>query len=310
MHQLARLRHPCITTVMGAVLGDSDMEEPMLVMELMQLGSLRDLLNNDTLVLEGDIVQTILRDVVQGMRFLHAASPPIVHGDLKAANVLVDESFRAKVSDFGLNQKLGSDGRGSRYWMAPEVIAGGKPSTASDVYAFGITLYEMFSRRTPYEGRSPGAVLDLVKAAGGLRPEIPEACPPLVEAMMIECWQHDPALRPSFEALGCRVSIVSLDQFTSHLLAKVSQRQAHPAGPATGSFLQRDRADRRANLVLHDVFPRHVAEALVSGRKVEPEFRDSVTIFFSDVVGFTTISASLRPEKVPCMCNVCIYCIK
>jgi class 3 adenylate cyclase len=112
-------------------------------------------------------------------------------------------------------------------------------------------------------------------------------------------------MRPSFDALGCRVSIVSLDKFTNHLLAKVSQRQASQTsltGP-TGSFLQRDRerVDRRANLVLHDVFPRHVAEALVSGRKVEPEYRDSVTIFFSDVVGFTTISASLPPEKVSCM---------
>jgi guanylate cyclase len=57
----------------------------------------------------------------------------------------------------------------------------------------------------------------------------------------------------------------------------------------------------RANKVLLEVFPKHVAQALVAGRKVEPEHRESVTIFFSDVVGFTTISGTLPPDKVSCM---------
>ena len=79
--------------------------EPMLVMECMEHGSLYDLIHNYTLVLEGEIVIPILQHVCQGLAFLHAATPQVIHGDLKAANVLVDSKFRAKVADFGLTAK-------------------------------------------------------------------------------------------------------------------------------------------------------------------------------------------------------------
>jgi serine/threonine protein kinase len=79
--------------------------EPMLVMEYMEYGSLYDLLHNDTMVIDGELVLPILRDVAQGMRFLHAAEPKVIHGDLKTQNILVDSKFRAKVADFGLSQK-------------------------------------------------------------------------------------------------------------------------------------------------------------------------------------------------------------
>lgn len=77
-------RFRCVTTVMGAVVAGS--HEPMLVMEYMDHGSLYDVLHNETLVLEGDIILPILRDIAQGLRFLHAALPQVIHGDLKAAN--------------------------------------------------------------------------------------------------------------------------------------------------------------------------------------------------------------------------------
>ena len=93
MFLLSRLRHPCITTVMGAVLASRSDPEPQLVMELMQNGSLFDLLHNETVVLEGDVLLSALRDIVQGMRFLHAAVPPIVHGDLKVHLLSIDSCW-------------------------------------------------------------------------------------------------------------------------------------------------------------------------------------------------------------------------
>lgn len=90
----------------------------MLVMEYMDHGSLFDLLQNDTLLLEGEILLPILRDVSQGMRFLHAATPQVIHADLKAQNVLVDSKFRAKVADFGLSQKRQvRRAVGTPFWM-------------------------------------------------------------------------------------------------------------------------------------------------------------------------------------------------
>jgi hypothetical protein len=85
MRMLAKLRHPCIVQVMGAVMKRGT--EPMLVMECMDHGSLYDLLHNETVELDAEVSLPILRDIARGLRFLHAADPCIVHGDLKAQNV-------------------------------------------------------------------------------------------------------------------------------------------------------------------------------------------------------------------------------
>lgn len=72
---------------------------------MQEYGSLHDLLRNDTMYLSGEIIMQILRDVAQGLRYLHSAKPPILHGDMKARNILVDSRFRAKLCDFGLSTK-------------------------------------------------------------------------------------------------------------------------------------------------------------------------------------------------------------
>lgn len=102
IRQLSTLRHPSIVSVMGAVMETGT--EPMLVLEFMELGSLYDLLHNKTFPLEGGTILAILRDIAQGVHFLHAATPAVIHGDIKSQNILVDKRFRAKVADFGLSQ--------------------------------------------------------------------------------------------------------------------------------------------------------------------------------------------------------------
>jgi len=280
MRYLSKMRHPCITTVMGAVVA-SDCE-PMLVMELMEHGSLHDLIHNYTMVLDGEIVIPLLGHVCQGLSFLHAASPQIIHGDLKAANVLVDSKFRAKVADFGLTAKQSQGATGTPFWMAPELLLGELNSVASDVYSFGITLWEVYARSEPYLGEEGG---DVVMAVADLaapiekRPEIPENCPTTVTNLMKACWHRDPKLRPRFDEID-RV-LKTLDTIT---MGPEAQQNFHNAG--------------KANDVLRDVFPRHIADKIVAGIKIEPENKECVTIFFSDIVGFTDISSTLDPLKV------------
>lgn len=151
---------PCMVAVVGAVVSPG--EEPMLVMEFMQHGSLYDILHNETMVLEGPMLLNMLSDITMAVRFLHACDPPVIHCDIKASNILVDSRFRAKVADFVPGRATEAIGKyryfpisisivanmsdviiyfkGTPFWMAPEILLDGKKCTntaASDVYAFG-----------------------------------------------------------------------------------------------------------------------------------------------------------------------------
>jgi serine/threonine protein kinase len=254
----------------------------MLIMEFMEYGSLYDILHNETMPIDAELLLPILRDISQGMRFLHAAEPPVIHGDLKAKNILVDSKFRAKVSDFGLSQTKRVGGTGTPYWMAPELLRGETTNTmASDVYSFGILLFEVYSRRDPYEGENTAEVLQLVAdTTVNKRPPIPKSCPAQVQSLMTDSLVMRPQQRPSFGEADERLKRVDVKTLEETSLSL------------------RGGKGRNATVSLFDIFPKHIAEALRDGKKVEAEHKDCVTIFFCDIVGFTDISSTLDPRKI------------
>ena len=281
MRLLSRLRHPCITTVMGAVMDSK--HEPLLIMERMDHGSLHDLAMNHTIPFDGDVIVPMVRHVAQGLSFLHSCNPPMVHGDLKAANVLVDSQFRAKIADFGLSTKgffsSKKGAQGTPYWMSPEILNGSASSVASDIFAFGITFWEVYSRLDPYDGEDFHEVLAAVKDVQRTeekRPVIPVGCPPEMAMLMKACWHND---------ITCRPQAHEIDRTLKALDAS-----------KMGVVSIRKKTD--ANVVLQDIFPKHIADKLLLGEKVEPEHRDRVTIFFSDIVSFTDIAQRIEPQKV------------
>ena len=115
----------------------------------------------------------------------------MVHCDLKASNVLVSDNFQAKIADLGLSRinkssrehpngnrrapSTAERARGTPFWMPPECLAGMSNSPESDVYSFGITLFEIMARTEPYEGQDPVTVLRGVQE-GAMRPGVPEGC--------------------------------------------------------------------------------------------------------------------------------------
>jgi serine/threonine protein kinase len=277
MRVLSKLRHPCITTVMGAVLS----KEPFLVMECMSNGSLRSLLSNQTFPLDPELSLPLLRDILQGMRFLHAANPPIVHGDLKAANVLVDENFRAKIADFGSTKRKAGVVVGTPFWMAPELLLGGTVSPATDVYAFGVTLWELMTRKIPYDDLSHLSQKEILTrvSKGDLRPNCEVGLDKELVACMHECWAQEASSRATLPDLELRIIPLCGQNF----FTVMEQRHVDA---------------RRQKTLLHDVFPPHISQALLEGRKVEPEQHECVTIYFSDIVSFTTISSQLSGSEV------------
>ena len=163
------------------------------------------------------------------------------YSDLKAANILVDNHFRAKVADFGLSQKKQLRGTGTPYWMAPELLRNESPQTAaSDVYSFGIVLIEVYSRKDPYEGEDPSTVLkEVADKAIRKRPKIGGNCPSQIQSMITDCLVDDAGSRPNFEEIDTRLKRIDVND------AKVV--------PASGNA----RPNRRESLTsMHESLPK------------------------------------------------------
>lgn len=157
-----------------------------------------------------ELVKRVSCGAARGMAYLHSGHPPVLHRDLKSANLLLDESYTTKVCDFGLS-RLKAQARsmtancGTVQWMAPEVLANRRYDEKADVYSFGIIVWELLSRECPYEGMTAIqcalAVLNRDK-----RPEIPKWCPPGLHALIKSCIKKEPSERPSFAEI-----IIALD---------------------------------------------------------------------------------------------------
>ena len=255
----------------------------------MEHGSLHDLLRNETMFCGGEIILQICRDIAQGLRYLHASKPPILHGDLKARNILIDSRFRAKVADFGLSTKKRKGGvAGTPYFMAPEYLRGrSEYSSTCDIYSVGLIIWEIYSRDDLFVGENPRQVLrKICDPRVNRRPPIPTNCPSKMVDIMKKCWSPDPVFRPQAKDLDL-------------LFMDMSMRDTEPCenGGDKQLFSKPVVAMTREDM-LYEVFPRHIADALKTGQKVEPENHDNVTVVFSDIIHFTDISKTISALKV------------
>jgi serine/threonine protein kinase len=142
------------------------------------------------------------------MKYLE--SKKVVHRDLAARNLLAahgdkDHAITVRISDFGMSRKLEKTYytiQGTKElpikWSAPEVFNFGTWSNKSDVWAFGITMWEIFSYGAiPYPSMSNQQTVEEVEK--GYRMPAPNECPPEVHKVMLKCWEKDPTERPTFE---------------------------------------------------------------------------------------------------------------
>ncbi len=199
MQVMAKLRSSNVVQFYGCVLGNP---KYCIVMEYMPKGSLFNLLRSEQ-TLDWSTRYKMSLDMACGLAFLHAEN--ILHRDLKSLNVLLDEHYHAKLTDFGLSklktetktttktqQSVGSEG-----WIAPELTdPDGKDSQKSDVFSMGITMWEIASRKIPYETAKSRAMIPFWMAQGK-REEIPTDCPPKMAHLIKWCWDTDPIKRPT-----------------------------------------------------------------------------------------------------------------
>jgi serine/threonine-protein kinase len=156
---VARLKHPGLVAVYDQGL---DARHPFLVMELIEGGTLRELLIERG-PMPPHAVAAVLRPVLGGLGAAHRAG--LVHRDVKPENVLISDDGEVKIADFGLVRAVAAAGitsasviLGTAAYLSPEQVRDGKATPSSDVYAAGILTYELLTGRTPFSGDSPLAV--------------------------------------------------------------------------------------------------------------------------------------------------------
>ncbi|OHS97846.1 TKL family protein kinase [Tritrichomonas foetus] len=167
-------------------------------------GSLFNALRNkeEYPMIDGTQLTKIAIGVSRGMKELHSLS--IIHRDLKSLNILLDENYLPKICDFGVScfSSTGKDDLKTKYigtahWMAPELFSTGNYTAKVDVYSFGLLLYEMVTKKTPFHKLNAAQVAVAV-VMDKERPVIPKNIPNGLKRLMQRCWRDSPAERPNF----------------------------------------------------------------------------------------------------------------
>ncbi|XP_063689939.1 tyrosine-protein kinase SRK2-like isoform X2 [Bolinopsis microptera] len=199
---MKKLRHKNILSLLAI---QTKAEPIMIITELMGNGALLDYVRKPATkqILKVKDQIDMAAQCADGMAYLEISG--FIHRDLAARNVLVNESRQCKIADFGLS-KLDEEYTASNTtrfpvkWTAPEAALYGNYSIKSDVWSFGVLLYEIITfGRVPYPGKNNKEVLDMLETEA--RMEKPNNCPDAYYGLMMTCHKQDPNDRPTFETL-------------------------------------------------------------------------------------------------------------
>ncbi|KAM4736450.1 LOW QUALITY PROTEIN: atrial natriuretic peptide receptor 1-like [Anableps anableps] len=300
-----------------------------IITEYCPRGSLQDILENDSITLDWMFKYSLINDIVKGMVFLHN-SVIFSHGKLKSSNCVVDKRFVLKITDYGLSSFRSDLDSGSnahayyaqKLWIAPELLRMEAPSPQGtqkgDVYSFGIILQEVALRRGAFylEGEllSPKEIVDRVILGEWpcLRPTVdPENHSPELGQLMQRCWAEEPTERPDFNHIRLllrRHNTESRTNILDNLLSRMEQYANNLEELVEERTQAYHEEKRKAEALLYQILPHSVAEQLKRGETVQAEAFDSVTIYFSDIVGFTALSAESTPMEVVTLLNDLYTC--
>uniref|UniRef100_UPI00358E65D5 mitogen-activated protein kinase kinase kinase 7 isoform X3 n=1 Tax=Myxine glutinosa TaxID=7769 RepID=UPI00358E65D5 len=203
LRQLSRVKHRNIVKLYGAC------RNPVcLVMEFAEGGSLYNVLHGSEPVASYKAAHAMswCLQCALGVAYLHSMKPKaLIHRDLKPPNLLlVDDGRVLKICDFGTAcdiQTHMTNNKGSAAWMAPEVFEGSNYSEKCDVFSWGIILWEVITRRKPFDEIGGPAFRIMWAVHNGTRPPQVRNLPRPLESIMTRCWDGDPSKRPSMEEI-------------------------------------------------------------------------------------------------------------
>ena len=179
----------------------------VLIMNYYTYGDLRHYLRHSLIPVPWMWRLDLLRELARELYNLHKVD--IIHKDLHSGNVLVDikgdiEHWKANLTDFGLSgpaNQTDDERQRRKYgviaYTAPEILGGGSETKASDIYAFGMIMWELSADSTPFSESDDDSREIIVKILGGERPKIVPGTPKCYEELMKKCWDADPSKRPA-----------------------------------------------------------------------------------------------------------------
>ncbi|KAM7534512.1 hypothetical protein Aperf_G00000112572 [Anoplocephala perfoliata] len=233
---MTQLKHRHIVRLIGVCKA----QHFMLILELAPLGPINKYLkkHSDTPVW---VLTELMHQVAQGMAYLESCK--LVHRDLAARNVLLVTQRFAKISDFGMSKALnfGNDyyraasaGKWPLKWYAPECIYYFRFDSKSDVWSYGITLWEVFSYgERPYKDMKGAQILAMLDQ--GLRLSRPVRCPEAIYSVMHQCWNSEGTRRPSFSELVVTMSRLAKGPLFPNNFSDAEQRGTVTAAATTAS---------------------------------------------------------------------------
>uniref|UniRef100_A0A667XNY9 Mitogen-activated protein kinase kinase kinase 7 n=1 Tax=Myripristis murdjan TaxID=586833 RepID=A0A667XNY9_9TELE len=201
LRQLSRVNHPNIVKLYGSC------DNPVcLVMEYAEDGSLYNVLHGAEPLphYTASHAMSWCLQCAKGVAYLHAMKPKaLIHRDLKPPNLLlVSGGTVLKICDFGTAcdiQTHMTNTKGSAAWMAPEVFEGSNYSEKCDVFSWGIILWEVITRKKPFDEIGGSAFCIMWAVHRGTRPPLIKDLPEPIEVLMTRCWDKEPCQRPSME---------------------------------------------------------------------------------------------------------------
>ncbi|XP_033971769.1 tyrosine-protein kinase receptor UFO [Trematomus bernacchii] len=210
--------HANVMRLLGVCLQTVESEgypSPVVILPYMKHGDLHSYLLYSRLgdfpvYLPSQMLVKFMTDIARGMEYLSRKN--FIHRDLAARNCMLNENMNVCVADFGLSKKIYNgdyyrQGRISKMpvkWIAIESLADRVYTTKSDVWSFGVTMWEIATRgQTPYPGVENSEIYDYLRQGNRLKP--PPDCLDNIYALMFSCWLLSPKDRPSFEALRCQL---------------------------------------------------------------------------------------------------------
>ncbi|CAH1784662.1 unnamed protein product [Owenia fusiformis] len=327
LRELREITHPNLARVVGVVI------EPPTVAVLTAYcpkGSLQDVLQNDAMQLDWSFRISIVQDIIKGMIYLHDSTLKS-HGKLRSSKCVIDSRFVLKITDYGLPTIRGAEyhDETSVYWnaflwTAPEHLRGSTSllgSQEGDVYSFAIILQEIVTKTGPYEHMpetiSTEEIVSRIRVGEQppYRPYVDKSeyeCADVIYELMQDSWDEEPKNRPSFQKIKRIMTKAGSWRETDNLMDTLLKRMEQYATNLENMVEEKTQAfieeKKRSEQLLYQVLPKSVADKLKNNQTVESEAYECVTIYFSDIVGFTTISSESTPMQVVGLLNDLYTC--